>query len=469
MHNILAFLVAAGQVATAFESQFSYAPRATTSDDNLATVTALSDGHLPTCFTNHPTHPCPTDGPEVKRDAPEVSPGDINSAVRKLPIDPVSMTASSGELALPTDGPEEKRDLPEVSPDKINAAAQKLPVDPLSMTASSGQHALPTEAPAVVVRRQAPIRMSPDYIPDPSEWAIPQDFTFADTISNATATASTTTARLTSSTSKHHQHAASETKTHHSDSYMHNDNNYLRRSDTYVDRLNSKQSDVATPISSTSTSCSGTQQAQSQVTESPATNTSTGLLSGMIGTLLSQPMFPGSMRAPATTGVSRPLSAAADSSRSSAPATTHAPSSASASIIPIPMSQQPDPSASDASLQAFVHPIDTSALADSQQTASSDDGLPSFASPTPLAQASSKTAAEPLLTSSPSGSLSQAPEPSDASESLSRELDLQVNSVVEEEAPASVAQAQPTALTQPSKRAAHAQAHHHPMARRFIS
>lgn len=453
--NTLAFLVAAGQIAAAQDSIFSYSPRATTSDDNLATITALSDGHLPTCFTNHPTNPCPTDGPQGKRDLPEISPADINSAAHKIPIDPISMTASSGE------------------------------------------HSLPTEVPAIVLRRDAPLKVNPNWIPDPSEWAIPQDFTFTDTISNSTGTASTT-ASVNSLSSKKQAHTASATKAHHSDSYLNNDKNYMRREDTYPARVISKAraESISTGLAeSASTSCSDSQPAQSQINESPATaylsavsttssepqatNTSSGHLSGMIGTLLSQQMFPGTMRAPTITSKSQSaiptgkLAAVNQSARRS-------PSSASGSIVPIPMSQQPDPSATDASLQAFVHPIDTQAMANSQHTASTNDDLPTFAEPTPLAQDSVASGFEPAVTASASGSLQQAPAPSDEAEHISRELDLYLNSVVpaEPSQPVSMvtsevqptaAQAQPTDSPQLAKRAAHVQAHHHPMARRFIS
>ena len=382
MHTTLIFLLAAGQLANAQDSLFSYSPRETTSDDNLATITALSDGHLPTCFTNHPTHPCPTNGPDAKRDLVQ----DLNSMAHMVPIDPISLTAGSASNSLPTDTPEAK-----------------------------------------VVERDAPLRVvEPSYIPQPSEWAIPGNFTFTDTITeNATGTAETTVS-LTTSSSK----SASGTATLHPDSYLKSDSKQLKRDDTYLTRNDTyltrddiylKRTNVSEIIesikhqymapqatgvaaahtivptggallqSSNATSATTKSAAHesvssgivptvaSQVIATPsASNTSTSIhLEGTIGTLLSAAMFPGKMRAPTTS-----------LSQASAPATTLAPSIPEHSIVPIPMSQKPNTTAPNGEFQAFVHTINTETLASSQHNSSSSSIspvsiLPASASPTP--------------------------------------------------------------------------------------
>jgi hypothetical protein len=111
----------------------------------------------------------------------------------------------------------------------------------------------------------------------------------------------------------------------------------------------------------------------SSVKHIASNSSSTAHLTGSIGTLLSQAMFPGKMRAPTTTVT-----------QFSVPATTEAPSTEH--IVPIPMSQRPNTTAPDATLQAFVHTINTEELAAQQHTSSSDSILPAFASATPLAQ-----------------------------------------------------------------------------------
>jgi hypothetical protein len=111
----------------------------------------------------------------------------------------------------------------------------------------------------------------------------------------------------------------------------------------------------------------------SSVQHIASNSSSTAHLTGSIGTLLSQAMFPGKMRAPTTTVT-----------QISAPATTEAPSTEH--IVPISMSQRPNTTAPDATLQAFVHTINTEELAASQHTSSSASILPAFASATPLAQ-----------------------------------------------------------------------------------
>jgi hypothetical protein len=379
MHTTLVFLLAAGHLANAQDSLFSYSPRETTSDDNLATITALSDGHLPTCFTNHPTHPCPTDGPGVKRDLVQ----DLNAAARIVPIDPVSMTVGSASNSLPTDTPEAK-----------------------------------------VVERAAPLRVvPPSYIPQLSEWAVPGNFTFTDTITqNATGTAETTASLTTSS---------SETATPHPDSYLKSDSKNLKRDDSYAKKMNvsavidairheyaapqatgaaaahtiSPTGDALLKSSNATSATASHADVSSEIVPSvvsqgfatpAASNTSTKAhLEGTIGTLLSPAMFPAAMRAPTTS-----------LSQASAPTTTLAPSIPEHSIVPIPMSQRPNTTAPNGDFQAFVHTINTETLAASQHSSSSNSILPASASHTPGLEWSHKSAA------SSSETLQHATEPS---------------------------------------------------------
>jgi hypothetical protein len=475
MHTTLAFLLAAGQLTTAYESQFSYSPRATTSDDNLATITTLVDGHLPTCFTGHPTSPCPTDEPGAKRDLTQ----DLNNAAHMIPI----------------------------------------PIDPVSMTAGHGSNSLPVETPEpVVVERDAPLVVANrNYIPQPSEWAIPSDFTFTDTISNTTTSSDTPKATLTTSSSAKAT-VASATATPHSDSYFKSSSNYFNREDTYAKKLNISamiesmtrefaiqptgdallQSSNATTSTAAITSMIGHTTALPSISsgEHIASNSSSSAhLTGSIGTLLSQAMFPGKMRAPTTT-----------ISQVSAPATTEAPSTEH--IVPIPMSQRPNTTAPDATLQAFAHTINTEELAASKHTSSSVSILPAFAFATPLAQ-KPKDFTDPKVATSGSRTVQQATEPSVAplrksveskvGERLHHYLhsgisnksatpletpiasssttavetpsvlsakrnDTQALTLINSNGSATLTQAQPTATPEPYKRA-----HHHPRARRFIS
>jgi hypothetical protein len=392
MYTTLIYLLAAGHLASAQDSLFSYSPRETTSDDNLATITTLSDGHLPTCFTNHPTHPCPTDGPAAKRDLVQ----DLNRAARIVPVDPISMTIGTGSNSLPTDAP-------------------KVPL----------------------VERDAPLRVANrDYIPQPSEWAIPSEFTFTDTISqNSTGTAATTANVSTSSST-----FTSMTATPHSDSYLKSNSNYFNRGDTYAKKMNvsamiesikheymaplATGAPAARPIvptggallqssnaTSTATSSTGHGSNSSailpsgtgQVTAmSSASNTSSSVhLEGTIGTLLSAAMFPGKMRAPTPSQVS-------------APATTLAPSIPEHSIVPIPMSQRPNTTAPNDSFQAFVHTINTETLAASQHTASSNSNLPASASATPVTHMQEEVKPDHALAASSSEVVQHATEASAA-------------------------------------------------------
>jgi hypothetical protein len=475
MHTTLAFLLAAGQLTTAYESQFSYSPRATTSDDNLATITTLVDGHLPTCFTGHPTSPCPTDEPGAKRDLTQ----DLNNAAHMIPI----------------------------------------PIDPVSMTAGHGSNSLPVETPEpVVVERDAPLVVANrNYIPQPSEWAIPSDFTFTDTISNTTTSSDTPKVTLTTSSSAKAT-VASATATPHSDSYFKSSSNYFNREDTYAKKLNISamiesmtrefaiqptgdallQSSNATTSTAAITSMIGHTTALPSISsgEHIASNSSSSAhLTGSIGTLLSQAMFPGKMRAPTTT-----------ISQVSAPATTEAPSAEH--IVPIPMSQRPNTTAPDATLQAFAHTINTEELAASKHTSSSVSILPAFAFATPLAQ-KPKDFTDPKVATSGSRTVQQATEPSVAplrksveskvGERLHHYLhsgisnksatpletpiasssttavetpsvlsanrnDTQALTLINSNGSATLTQAQPTATPESYKRA-----HHHPRARRFIS
>lgn len=425
MHFTLACLLAAGHIIAAQEAKFSYSPRETTSDDNLATITTLVDGHLPTCFTNHPTHPCPTDGPDAKRDLTH----DLNDAAHGLPIEPVSMTAGQDKQSLPTTLPE----------------------------------------PALGAR-DAPLKVDKNYIPHPSEWAIPQDFTFTDTISNATESQSTSSSKKSSATAS----PASE-------NHLNSKHNYINRDDTYVKKSNASVSDAlseslnatATTAAYNAHSSSSTEIAPSITShativpsianqENAMSNSSSEAhhLTGSIGTLLSAAMFPGKMRAPT------PITPQA-----SAHATTQAPSSVESSIVPIPMSQRPNTTAPDASLQAFVHTINTDNLAASQQTTSSDPTESvesSVASPTATPKSGEKlhhylhsvelqkptTASEDTVSTA-----SVTPVPSAAGNGT--QAVTRINSAIS----LTLEDAKPTA----TPKAHYKRAHHHPMARRFIS
>jgi len=485
MHSTLIFLLAAGHLANAQDSLFSYSPRETTSDDNLATVTALSDGHLPTCFTNHPTHPCPTDGPDAKRDLTQ----DVNRAARIVPVDPVSMTAGHASNSVPTDTPA-----------------------------------------AAVVERDAPLVVAnKDYIPQPNEWAIPQNFTFTDTITqNATGTAATTASLTTSSSA-----SASLTATPHSDSYLKSNSNYFNRDDTYAKRMNvsamiesirheymapqatgataartilptgdallqssNSTSTAAKPTGDGDVSSAVVSSIPSQITAAPsASNTSTSVhLEGTIGTLLSAPMFPGMMRAP-TTSISQ----------AAAPATTLAPSIPEHSIVPIPMSQRPNTTAPNDDFQAFVHTINTETVAASQHTSSSHSILPASASATPLAHVQKEVKADNKLAAS-SSQTSAAPTVETGKPKTGEKLHHYLHSVALKEPTTTKAQEVPTTSSSTSTlettpiayvnrndtqavtrinsngsatlsqeqptatpKAYAAPAHHHPRARRFIS
>jgi hypothetical protein len=286
MHTTLALLMALGHLAKAQESQFSYLPRATTSDDDLATITALSDGHLPTCFTNHPPFPRPTNGPGAKRDLTQ----DLNGAARIIPIDPISMTAGHGLDSLPTDTPE-----PVVKE---------------------------RDTPLVVVNK--------GYIPRPDEWAIPSTFTFTDTILNRTNTTATADGLTTPSSTESMVVSASATP--HSDSYLKSHSKYFNRGDTYAKMLNmsalidvmthdaapqpsgipvahtllptgdallrSSNATYTTAIVATITGQSTALPCVASEAHSSSNASSSAHLTGTIGTLLSQAMFPGKMRGP---------------------------------------------------------------------------------------------------------------------------------------------------------------------------
>lgn len=378
MHFTLACLLAAGHLIAAQEAKFSYSPRETTSDDNLATITTLVDGHLPTCFTNHPTHPCPTDGPEAKRDVTN----DVNNVAHGLPVEPLSMTAGQGEQSLPTTLPQ----------------------------------------PALGVR-DAPLKVDKNYVPHPSEWAIPQDFTFTDTISNATTTTAASNANGSISTK------------------------------------------IAPSITSHATIEPSIANQENAVSNS---SSEAHHLTGSIGTLLSAAMFPGKMRAPT------PITPQA-----SAHVTTQAPSSVGSSIVPIPMSQRPNTTAPNASLQAFVHTINTENLAASQQATSSEPtgaAESSVASPTQTPKSGEKlhhylhsvdlqkptTVSEvQSSTASSSTSASSITPAAYAAAGNGTQAVTRINSAIS----LTLEEAKPTA----TPKAHYKRAHHHPMARRFIS
>jgi hypothetical protein len=157
MHITLVLLAAAGQVVSAFDPHVTHLPRAANQEDNLATITTLVNGHLPTCFTGHPTHPCPTNGPGAKRDL----------------VGDLAGNPAEGLAGNPMGG----------LPHGINEVARVVPIEQIDLTAS-GKPSLPTDAPgAKYAARDAPMEAwDKDYIPHPSEWAIPGSFKFIDSI-----------------------------------------------------------------------------------------------------------------------------------------------------------------------------------------------------------------------------------------------------------------------------------------------
>jgi hypothetical protein len=157
MHITLVLLAAAGQVVTALDPHVTHLPRAANQEDNLATITTLVDGHLPTCFTGHPTHPCPTNGPGAKRDM-----------VEDLAGNPVSGLAGNPMGGLPGG---------------INEVARIVPIEQIGLTAS-GEPSSPTDAPKTkAAPRDASMgTWDKDYVPHPSEWAMPGSFKFTDSI-----------------------------------------------------------------------------------------------------------------------------------------------------------------------------------------------------------------------------------------------------------------------------------------------
>lgn len=365
MHSTLVVLIAAGRIATAFGGPDAQPTKP------LATITALSDGHLPTCFTGHPTHPCPTSYPEPA-----------------------------------------KRDLVQ----DVNDLGHSLPIKPISMTASQGEHTLPTEAPALALR-DAPLKVSEgsgDYIPEPNEWAIPQNFTFTDTISNTTSTASGT---ATLTTAHHEKTAAASGAHHHHGGHMQKhkpDDLYDTIAEDMLeehkagggpshppgmpakhprdldqpelkptaDAYAAVNSIVYQPTSEkapsvTSSPSVAAKEASHQ--QSSANSTTNSHLSGMIGTLLNGAMFPGKMRAPSTTTTSSAIPT---------PEITKAASSESPVLVPIAMSEAPNTTAPGGGLQAFVHTINTESLSSANAVATPDTTLPSFTSASSTASAS---------------------------------------------------------------------------------
>lgn len=307
-----------------------------------------------------------------------------------------------------------KRDLVQ----DLNGMARMVPIDPVSMTVGSASKGLPTDAPeAKVVERAAPLKVvPPSYIPQPSEWAIPGNFTFTDTITNSTGTAETTASSTTPS---------SETAVAHPDSYLKSDSKQLKRDDTYGSKMNigaiiesirhykeSKATGTAaahavSPTgdallkSSNATNATAAHDSVSSgivpsgaskiLATSAASNTSTKVhLEGQIGTLLSAAMFPAAMRAPTTS-----------LSQASAPATTPAQSIPEHSIVPIPMSQRPNTTAPNDQFQAFVHTINTETA-----QSSSPAILPASASATPLPQTKEDVKPDNKLAASSSKTLS---------------------------------------------------------------
>jgi len=167
MHITLVLLAAAGQVATAFDPHVTHLPRAANQDDNLATITTLVDGHLPTCFTGHPTFPCPTNGPGAKRDMVEDLAGNPVGGLAGNPVE---------GLGNPMGG----------LPGGLNEVARIVPIPQVDLVASGGPP-LPTDAPRArfgpVGPRDAPMEAwDKDYIPHPNDWAIPGSFKFTDSI-----------------------------------------------------------------------------------------------------------------------------------------------------------------------------------------------------------------------------------------------------------------------------------------------
>ncbi|KAM0715175.1 hypothetical protein Q7P37_009640 [Cladosporium fusiforme] len=281
MHAKVALLVAIGQIATAFEGPGQNEPRGPPANPTkpLATVTELENGHLPTCFTGHPTHPCPT-----------------YKARRDIQHD-------------------------------LNDLARKAPIKTMSWSSNHGAHSSPAEEPEVEAR-DAPLRVSdPEYIPEPNEWAIPQNFTFTDTISNRTHQS------MTTSTSGH-----ADLRTA-----------IAQKADAMIASI---MSDIHSPPAETSHPVA---MPTAVAHEHNSTNSSsTPQWTATIGTLLNGAMFPGKMR-PATTS-------------SSSLETT----SALPSIEAIPMSQSPNTTAADGTVQAFIHPINTESVAAAEATASSN-------------------------------------------------------------------------------------------------
>jgi len=283
MHLTLALLAAAGQLVVAFDPHVTHLPRAANQEDNLATITALSDGHLPTCFTGHPTYPCPTNGPEAKRDLMgdlagnpmDGLPGGLNEAARIVPIEQIGLTAPTS-LSKPTDAPK----------------ARKGPRD---------------------AKMEA---WDKNYIPHPSEWAIPGSFKFTDSIDhNSTGTTMSAANLTTSSIEKYHvapTAVSPQPNEHYNNHYAHHHGVYH----------NSHNSNAYVHTSAASESV--TAKAHSQTTDPPvlpstshkqhdaANSSSEAHVAGSIGTLLSGAMFPGTMRAPSTTNTS-PYSAAVTS------------------------------------------------------------------------------------------------------------------------------------------------------------
>jgi hypothetical protein len=175
MHITLVLIAAAGQVVTAFDPHVTHLPRAANQDDNLATITTLVDGHLPTCFTGHPTYPCPTNGPGAKRDMVEDLAGNPVGGLAGNPVE--GLGNPMGSLGgNPMGG----------LPGGLNEVAHIVPIPQVDLVAS-GEPSLPTDAPRARVGpvgpRDAPMEAwDKDYIPHPNEWAIPGSFKFTDSI-----------------------------------------------------------------------------------------------------------------------------------------------------------------------------------------------------------------------------------------------------------------------------------------------
>jgi hypothetical protein len=377
MHITLILLAAAGQVVTALDPHVTHLPRAANQEDNLATITTLSDGHLPTCFTGHPTHPCPTNGPAGKRDLMG------------------EMGGMGGLAGNPMGG---------LTGD-INKAARIVPIDQIELTATGGRPALPTGAPRGRGRagpRDAPMEpWDKNYIPHPSEWAVPGEFKFTDSIAhnatghaydahNSTAPQYGAPKYATPKEAAHNstapQHGAPKYAAHDSTAHKHTGYNSIAHKYTGHKHTgynstahkytahNSTGTTASAPSSSTSSiekyhaaptavvpqsnehlnhynnhyahhhnkihqnnhhdeyvhtssvSESVTAKAYSQTTDPPAlpstshkqqavaNSSSEAHVAGQIGTLLSAAMFPGKMRAPATTNTS-PYAAAVTSSK----------------------------------------------------------------------------------------------------------------------------------------------------------